>query len=167
MKDNESKPRGKRCREDDPLSNAGFLAALKWFVCQLCPKPKPSVLTIMLGPDERIKKGPMTPIVLNLPPLNAGFRRPFTITADEAVENARVEILAGDSTATVQQDSPKVLSGFLNGDGSTGVKEVDVVVDGHIGDGEVELRLKLNFNVQSPDATDLGFVAQPDEKIPA
>jgi hypothetical protein len=72
-------------------------------------------------------------------PLKPGFRRPFTITPDEAVDVndsgtfVKVENVAGDSTVTIIQPRPAHPSkGWLNGDG--GSDKAVRFGDGHLGE---------------------------------
>jgi hypothetical protein len=106
-------------------------------------------------------------------PIKPGFRRPFTITPDEPVDKndegtfTKVEIVFGDSTVTLDPASTeKSVKGWLNGDGATGAKFVRFHADGHVGEGEQEVTLDIEYNVASPDATTLGFVEGTDEPIP-
>lgn len=111
---------------------------------------------------------------MQLRPLKAGFRRPFTITPDEDVdvmENGafvQVDVLAGDpSTVTINPGSTsKSITGFLNGV-AVGDVSVQFTCDGHVGDGDVPVTLTVDFTVQHPDATVLGFSEGADEPIPA
>lgn len=107
-------------------------------------------------------------------PIKPGFRRPFTITPDEPVDiNAEgtyvhVNILAGDSTVKIDAASTTATSikGWINGDGAVGAKSVEFIADGHVGEGDVQVALTVDFEVASPDATTLGFVEGTDEAIP-
>ena len=127
---------------------------------------------ISFEPDEPIPKE--EPVKLSTP-IKPGFRRPFTITPDEAVDvNASgtfvaVEILSGDSTVTIDPASTSTsIKGYLNGDGAIGAKAVRFTADGHVGEGEVQVTLDVEYDVANPDATSLAnFVEGPDEPIPA
>lgn len=106
-------------------------------------------------------------------PIKPGFRRPFTITPDEAVDQTdsgtfvNVEIVAGDSTVTIDPASTATsIKGWLNGDGATGDKAVRFTADGHIGDGDQPVSLDVEYTVATPDATILGFKEGTDEAIP-
>jgi len=106
-------------------------------------------------------------------PLKPGFRRPFTITPDEAVDVndsgtfVKVEIVAGDSTVTIDPASTATsIKGWLNGDGATGDKAVRFTADGHLGDGDQPVSLDVEYTVANPDATTLGFAEGTDEPIP-
>lgn len=107
-------------------------------------------------------------------PIKPGFRRPFTLTPDEPLDindsgtYVQVEILSGDSTVTIDPASTaKEIKGYLNGDGATGEKAVRFVADGHLGDGEQEVTLDVEYSVSTPDATLMAFAAGVDEPIPA
>lgn len=126
--------------------------------------------TISFDSDEPLPKAAHMKLTK---PIKPGFRRPFTITPDEPVDvNASgtyvaVEIVSGDSTVTIDPASKATsISGWLNGDGSTGAKAVRFTVDGHVGDGEQSVTLDVEYDVASPDATTLGFVEGTDEVIP-
>jgi len=106
-------------------------------------------------------------------PIKPGFRRPFTITPDEAVDvndsgtYVQVENVAGDSTVTIDPASTATsIKGWLNGDGATGDKAVRFTADGHIGDGDQPVSLDVEYTVATPDATILGFKEGVDEAIP-
>jgi hypothetical protein len=125
--------------------------------------------SIAFGQDEPIPKAKMK----LSKPIKPGFRRPFTITPDEPVDvNAngtyvQVNVLAGDSTVTIDPSSISTsIKGWLNGDGSTGDKSVEFIADGHVGEGDVQVALTVDFSVDHPDATVLGFSEGTDEPIP-
>jgi hypothetical protein len=103
--------------------------------------------------------------MLLTPPIQPGFRRPWTAKPDEPLDGPiTAQVLAGDSTVTVNPDG---LSGFFNGDGAIGLKSVDLVADGHLGTGVVEIRTNFQFEVAHPDATTMGItVGTTDETIP-
>lgn len=126
--------------------------------------------SISFGQDELIPKVKMK----LTKPIKPGFRRPFTIVPDEAVDAndqggfVKVNTLAGDSTVTIDPTSTATeIKGWLNGDGAVGDKSVEFVVDGHVGPGEVQVSLTVDFSVAHPDATVLGFTEGTDEPIPA
>lgn len=108
-------------------------------------------------------------------PIKPGFRRPFTITPDEAVDVndsgtfVKVEIVTGDSTVTIDPASTATsIKGYINGDGATGSKAVRFIADGHVGEGDQPVSLDVEFDVSNPDATSLAnFVEGTDEPIPA
>lgn len=107
-------------------------------------------------------------------PIKPGFRRPFTVTPDEAVDVRpdgtffAVEILAGDSTVTIDPSSTATaLKGWFNGDGATGEKAVKIIADGHLGEGEISVTLDVEYTVATPDATLLTLAEGTDEPIPA
>lgn len=108
-------------------------------------------------------------------PIKPGFRRPITITPDEAVDVNNtgtflaIENVTGDSTTTVDPTSTATsLKFYINGDGSTGDKAIRVSVDGHVGDGDQPVTLDIEFTVASKDATSLAnLVEGADEPIPA
>jgi hypothetical protein len=127
-------------------------------------------LVITFGQDEPIPKDTMK----LAKPIKPGFRRPFTITPDEPVDQnnsgsfVSVEVLSGDSTVTIDPASTATsIKGWLNGDGATGAKAVRFSADGHVGEGEQTVTLDVEYDVATPDATLLGFTEGTDEPIPA
>jgi len=146
---------------------------LKQLLCGLlkCEKQKVRIWTVSFFPDEPLPKRNTVKLTK---PLKPGFRRPFEITPDEAVDindsgtYVKVEIVAGDSTVTIDPASTATsIKGWLNGDGATGDKAVRFTADGHIGDGDQPVSLDVEYTVQTPDATILGFKEGADEPIPA
>jgi len=124
------------------------------------------------GTDERITKKAKTMRLEK--PIKPGFRRPFTLTPDEALDAgadgafATAEILSGDSTVTIDPASTATeVRGWLNGNGATGEKSVRFSADGRLGDGEQVITLDVEYTVSTPDATTLGFSVGVDEPIPA
>jgi hypothetical protein len=113
-------------------------------------------------------------MIVNLTPIKPGWRRPFTLTADEPVDLLddginyfRATSITGDSTISFTSQSPTEAKGFVNGDGSLGSKLVQIRADGHVGEGDVPITVDVAFTVETPDATTLGFVlGSPDEPIP-
>lgn len=107
-------------------------------------------------------------------PLKPGFRRPISLAADEELDVrgdgsfAAVEVVEGDSTASIKPDSTKTqINAFLNGDGALGDKVIRIKADGHIGDGEAEISVDIGFTVAHPDATAFGTPQEGvDEPIP-
>jgi hypothetical protein len=124
------------------------------------------------GPDELIEKENM---IVNLKPIAPGFRRPFTLLTDEAVDlrpdgvNYFTAVpTQGDSTIVFTSQTPTTAAGFVNGDGAIGDKVVQISADAHVGEGDVEITLDVAYTVQNPDATAIGFtLGGPDEPIPA
>ncbi len=125
------------------------------------------------GPDERIQKKPEHMKLLK--PIKPGFRRPFTLTPDEEVDVqgdgsfARAEVISGNSTVTfdAKASTNKSIKGWLNGDGATGSKSVQFVVDGKLGEGDQVVTLDVDYEVATPDATILAFAEGADEPIPS
>jgi hypothetical protein len=145
---------------------------LKGLLCGLlkCEKQKVRFWTVTFGPDEPLPKRNTMKLTK---PIKPGFRRPFEITPDEAVDQTdsgtyvKVEIVAGDSTVTIDPASTATsIKGWLNGDGATGDKAVRFTADGHIGDGDQPVSLDVEYTVATPDATILGFKEGADEPIP-
>lgn len=146
-------------------------------ICQAfgCSKPKPNAgfRTLLVEPDEKIPK-PMARIDLTKP-LKPGFRRPISLTVDEAVDKredgsfAKAEVIEGDSTVSIRPESTETqIKAYLNGDGATGNKVVRLTADGHIGEGDVPISIDIGFTVAHPDATAFGPVTEDaDEPIPA
>lgn len=136
-----------------------------------CSKPKRIRLwLITFGPDESMK-GHM--LVTLVKPIKPGFRRPFTLTPDEPIDIRSdggylgVEVVEGDSTITLKDQSATQVTGWVNGDGSVGTKLIRLKADGHIGTGEVEVTVDIAYEVAHPDATVLDFKESvTDEPIP-
>lgn len=101
-----------------------------------------------------------------------GFRDVYRGEADEAIENPKIVAVRGDSTQSVVLVSPKVIELTVNGDGAVGPDDeptnnaFQVVVDGHIGDGEVPIVNDFEYNAISPDATVVSFSKVRREPIP-
>ena len=138
-----------------------------------CTHNKPcSPWAIIEGQDEQIpREEPM--LVTLSKPIKPGFRRPLTIVPDESVDKlangqfASVEILDGDSTFTIDPSSTeKAIKAFAYGDGALGAKVARVHVDGHLGEGIVDVTLDIAWTVATPDATELTVTEGPDEVIP-
>lgn len=149
----------------------GTAAELREFFYVFCHKPKTKarLLIVTFDPDELIPKKKMK----LTRPIKPGYRRPFTITPDEPVDVNETgtffksQIVAGDSTVTLDPAStPTSLKGWINGDGATGEKSVRFVADGHLGAGEQEVSIDVEFSVATPDATLLSFTEGTDELIP-
>lgn len=171
----QGKDRDKNRKDDD--CGHGIVKALERLTCvvegilQSLKKPK-TRLSIEFGKDEPIPKEPHMKLTK---PIKPGFRRPFTITPDEPVDvnsagtYVQVNVLAGDSTVTIDAAGTTATSikGWLNGDGAVGPKSVEFIVDGHVGEGDQQVALTVDFDVSTPDATTLGFVEGTDEPIPA
>ena len=107
-------------------------------------------------------------------PIKPGWRRPFTLTADEAVDllpsgkHLAVEIVEGDSTVLIGDTTPTEFKGYFNGDGALGSKLIRLSADGHIGEGEATITLDVAYEVATPDATAFGTILEgTDEPIPA
>lgn len=160
------------------LKLSGTLAEIRAMLRSLCgcqpqppkPQPRPFLFVLTLGEDEKLKE----PMEVTLSkPIKPGFRRPFTVKADEELDVrpdsnfVGVEVVEGDSTVTLTETNKTGASGFINGDGSLGRKVIRLVADGHIGDGDVAVTLDIIFEVAHPDATILGFTeGAADEPIP-
>lgn len=101
-----------------------------------------------------------------------GFRDIYKGEADEAVENPKIVAVRGDATQSVKLVDPKTLELTVNGNGSVGLDDepptnaFQVVTDGHIGEGEVQLVNDFEYNVVSPDATTVSFTKLRREPIP-
>lgn len=126
-------------------------------------KPPARLIVLQFGADEPInKKGPM--LVTLKKPIKPGFKRPFTLTTDESVDVRAdgtfftAEAVEGDSTIEITTQDSKSAAGFVRGDGALGTKLNRIKADGHVGTGEVEITLDVAFEVNSPDATEFGFV---------
>lgn len=104
---------------------------------------------------------------MNLESVPVGFRDIYSASADEAIENARIENATGTSTAEVVLVGSKSIELTVNGNGDIGPSTAEVVVDGHIGEGEVAIRVPIDWETISADATELSaFTKVRREKIP-
>lgn len=139
-----------------------------------CKTQKPVLvrLLVVVRPQERMKETrPMDPIELGQ--IALGFRVPVDFTPDKAVDlrdgvnYASVTVDSGDSTASVAPGStPTSFRAYFNGDGALGLKSATIAADGHIGDGDVEITQRVNWEVISTDATTFTNVVGPAEPIP-
>ena len=145
---------------------------LRNLLCGLlkCEKQKVRIWTLTEGQDEPIQKGQHMKLSK---PIKPGFRRPLTLTPDEAVDKgadgtfAQTEVLSGDSQFVYNPESTeKSIKVWAYGDGALGDKAARLTVDGHIGDGEQPVSLDIEWTVASPDATALTLVEGADEPIP-
>jgi len=145
---------------------------LRNLLCGLlkCEKQKVRIWTLLEGQDESIPKGN---IVKLSKPIKPGFRRPLTLTPDEAVDQradgtfALVEVTTGDSQLVYNPESTeKSIKVWAYGDGAIGDKAGRITVDGHIGDGDVPVAIDIEWTVANPDATALTLVEGTDEPIP-
>ena len=105
-------------------------------------------------------------------PIKPGFRRPFTVTTDENVENPVFTTILGDATGKLDPANTlpgKTISGWINGDGALDVDQsVRLTVDAHVGEGAVDLALDFDYQIKNADATAFGTPTfGPDEPIPA
>lgn len=128
---------------------------------------------IVIRPLEPIKKATKTMDPLDIGQVPLGQRRPVDFVPDEAIDlrdgvnYAGVTIVDGDSTASVAPGSTnKAFRIFFNGDGGVGPKRALVAVDGHVGDGDVEVTQEITWEVTSPDATAFVATPAPLEPIP-
>ena len=137
-------------------------------------KPKRHLWVFATGHDEPIPKEPSMDVTLSKP-IKPGFRRAFEVSTDEPVDKqdngafARSEVVDGDSSAAViSPDSTETLiKGWIYGDGSIGNKKTRIIVDAHVGDGDVPLALDVSYEVAHPDATAFtNFKEGADEAIP-
>lgn len=157
------------------------LKDLREFICKVfgCapPQHKPKDRLFVLeveGVDEPITKGSMR--VKLSKPIRPGFQRPITLTPDEPVDAredgtfAGVEPVEGDSSLIIRpESSAKSIKAFVRGDGTLGTGKVArVVADGHVGDGEAQISLEIEWDVMSPDATEFNPAVEEgvDEPIP-
>lgn len=135
-----------------------------------------TIVLVVIDSDEKMK-GNMPQVTLTKP-IKPGFRRLITVIPDAPVDAlpdgsfAELTIQAGDSTLKNNPASTATaIKVWVNGDGGLGRKEGRVRVDGHVGDGDVEITVDLVWEVAIPDATTL-TVQEPDptvadEAIPA
>ncbi len=158
---------------DDDFINVQYRGPnLKGFLCELlkCNKPKVRFWTITEGQDELIPKKETMKLSK---PIKPGFRRPLTLTPDEAVDQgadgtfAQLEVLSGDSQFVYNPDSTATsIKVWAYGDGAIGDKSARLTVDGHIGSGEQPVSLDIDWTVANPDATTLTLAEGADEPIP-
>lgn len=154
------------------LHYEGTSKTFRSLLCELlnCKvKQKVRFWTITIGPDEPI---PVNKMHLSKP-IKPGFRRPVTITPDEAVDARAdgtfigIEVLSGDSQVVYNPESTaNSIKVWFYGDGSTGEKSARLTADGHIGDGDQPVSIDVDWTVANPDATTLGIVEGADEPIP-
>jgi hypothetical protein len=147
---------------------------LKAWLLHHFPGQKPRSWRITIWPLEPITKEkpkPMDPLDLGQIPL--GQRRPVDFVPDEAVDVksdgnfASVTVDSGDATAQIAPGSTALkFRAYFNGDGAVGKKSALVAVDGHVGDGDVEITQEVLWEVTSPDATAFTATPGPLEPIP-
>ena len=96
-----------------------------------------------------------------------GFRDIYEGVGDEDFENPVILTRSGDSTQSVVKAKTKTLELIVNGDGAVGGNSAFAVqVDGHIGDGEVDIVNEFDYDTISADATAVSFTKVRREKIP-
>ena len=96
-----------------------------------------------------------------------GFRDIYEGVGDEDFENPVILPRSGDSTQSVVKTKEKTLELTINGDGAVGGNTAFAVqVDGHIGDGEVDVVNEFDYDTISADATVVNFTKLRREKIP-
>jgi hypothetical protein len=107
-------------------------------------------------------------------PIAPGFYRECQIGTDEAVDKredgkfAIGGVESGDSSAPQVSDesTEKLIKFNVMGDGSLGDKVATLTVDGHVGDGDVPLTLRILYKVAHKDATEfVGFAEGEDKPI--
>lgn len=113
-------------------------------------------------------------------PIAPGFYRECEIGTDEAVDKrsdgsfAVGGVESGDSSAPRvrgaddpdRPSSEKLIRFDVMGDGALGDKVVTLTVDGHVGDGDVPLTLRILYTVAHKDATEfVGFKEGADKPI--
>lgn len=98
-----------------------------------------------------------------------GFQDIYTGVADEAIELPEnpVEQITGNSTAAVKLVDSKTVELTIRGDGDIGPSSVAVLVDGHVGEGEVPIRTEFEWDTVSKDATTVQFTKVRREPLPA
>lgn len=97
-----------------------------------------------------------------------GYQDIYEGKADEAVENPRIEDIAGDAEQSIQlaDPAPKTLRMVVMGNGNVGPNAFASVVDGHIGEGDAVIRTEFEYNVISADATEVVYKKVSREPIP-
>jgi hypothetical protein len=110
---------------------------------------------------------------LDLGQIPLGQRRPVTFVPDEPVDVkasgdfGSVVVVSGDSTCQIKPGSTNLsITAYFNGDGGIGPKSATFAVDGHVGDGDVEITQEVDWEVTSPDATTFTSTPGPLEPIP-
>ncbi len=106
----------------------------------------------------------MPAIRLESVPFN--FQDIYEGTSDQAVENPKIVDITGEGTQSVQMDQPTKVVLTVRGDGAVGPNAFQVIVDAHVGEGEVQLITEFEYDVISPDATSISFVKTRREPIP-
>ncbi len=104
---------------------------------------------------------------MTLEPVPFGFQDIYKGVADEDFENPVIVKRSGDAGQRVEKTGPKNLQLIVQGNGSVGANNAFAVqVDGHIGDGDVPIVNEFDYDVTSPDATEVTFTKTGREKIP-
>lgn len=104
-------------------------------------------------------------------PVPPGKGYALKLSTDEAVDKqddgnfATGTVISGDSTAPniMPTSTNKLIDVVLRGDGGSGVKVVNVKVDGHVdgpGGTDLPLNLEIEYLVDHKDATDFSNVAE-------
>lgn len=141
------------------------------------PKPKDRLWVFATGDDRPIKEKPME--IQLARPIAPGFERYFSVSTDEPVDKREdgtffvTATVEGDSAApTIETQTDKSVTGWIRGDGTLSSapndKVVEVRADGHVGEGDVPIALRIRYTVAHKDATDfVGFKEgeQPDRPI--
>ena len=131
------------------------------------------LLIVVIDADEPMK-GHM-PLVTLKKPIKPGKRRLITLKPDEPVDIrpdgtfVGVGIVSGDSSIKINPESTATeVKVWVNGDGSLGRKEGRLKFDGHVGEGEVEIVVDLEWEVGFPDASTVAVIEPEgeDEDIP-
>lgn len=131
-------------------------------------------LVIVIRPLRPIKRKQNKMDQLNLGKIPLGQRCPVDFAPNEDVDVKpdgnfiQADVTDGDSTVKIAPGgTPRLSRVFFNGDGAIGQKSAKVAMDGHVGDGDVEIIQVVTWEVVSPDATSFTDAVQPLEPIPA
>lgn len=104
---------------------------------------------------------------MTLEPVPYDYQDIYEGTGDEDFENPIIVKGSGDGSQSVQKTGPKKLQLIVRGDGTVGSNNTfSVQVDGHIGDGDAPIITEFDYNVVSPDATEVTFKKIGREPIP-
>ena len=159
---------------DSEKSEIKLLREIRTDVRVLLQQLKPRLRwNVIIRPLEPIQKERPKMDTLKLGQIPLGQRLPVDFVPDEKVDVksdgkfASVTILDGDSTAQIADGSTdSSWRAYFNGDGAIGLKSAEVAADGHVGDGDVEVTQRVEWEVISKDATSFTATVGKLEPIP-